>query len=68
MKIFFTVLFFILLFTSWVWPILLVSSLLEAIKQIKEGENYTRAKWGAIIALIAMAIGPFVISLVVTST
>lgn len=67
MEGFFALIFYILLFTVWLWPAMFVSSLLAAIKKIGQGEDYGKERGRAIAALIVMAITPFVIALVATS-
>lgn len=66
METLFVILFIFLAFTSWFWPIMFVTSLLDAIKRIHQGEEYETQRIRCCISLAAIAIGPFVISLLLT--
>lgn len=68
MKNLLSVIFVILALSSWLWPIVFISALFEAIKRIKAGEDYADKKMEAIFSLFMMTAAPYVISMLVTST
>lgn len=68
MKNLLSAIFVILVLSSWLWPIIFISALFEAIKRIKAGEDYDNEKMKAILSLFMMTVAPYVISMLVTST
>ncbi len=67
MKNIFSFVFVVLAFTSWLWPIIFVSSLLDAIKKILSGDRCENEKIRAVISLFMMTITPIITALLVTS-
>lgn len=68
MKTIFTIIFILLAYTCWLWPILFIKSLLECIDTIVKKEKVKEKSFViCVLSLICMNIAPFIIALLVTA-